>query len=471
MGIPYLPTSLDSPLSRRQKASWKRQQTENTRATCIVPAFFRLKGSVNRSALKQSLDDIVRRHKVLRTVYYGEHFGSVPKPGYSVFVSMFDLRSHPENQREFLAQDIAREETIRPFDLTRDQMLRASLLQLRDHEHLLLLIAHDIAYDGVSAELTLRELAILYNARITGRHPILPDLPVQYSDLTTVVIDSEETKDRDQHLTYWKRHLAESPNANPLATDRPRPPRRTSRAARERLFLSSSLIERLTSFGEDQQRLRAVLLGAFQTLLHRYTGSEDLVVAIPVPFRTLETEHLIGPFTNLIALRTDFSGDPTFRELIEQIHNDLREASRHKDVTLEEVADALAVRTEGGCSPFSQIQFDFRDEPAEMPEFLDMEVEALDYGVGISTFDLSLEITRQPGVAVLQSEIRHALVRALHDPTDAGWLSDVIGWGCRQSGHSSLTPANSHGGGTTSHSSGVEQDQCGIPSDLRAPAL
>jgi amino acid adenylation domain-containing protein len=397
MGIPYLPTSLGSPLSPRQKASWKREQTEDTRATCIVPALFRLQGSVNRPALKQSLDDIVRRHEVLRTVYHGEPFESVLKPGYSVFVSMFDLRSHPENEREFLAQQIAREESSRPFDLTRDQMLRASLLQLRDHEHLLLLTAHDIAYDGVSAELTLRELAILYNARITGRHLSLPDLPIQYSDLATLLIDSEETKDRDQHLAYWKRHLADSPNVIPLSTDRPRPPRRTSRGARERLLLSSSLIERLTSFGEDQQSLRAVLLGAFQTLLHRYTGSEDLVVAIPVSFRTLEAEHLIGPFTNLIALRTDFSGDPTFRELIEQIHDDLREASRHKDVTLEEIADALAVRTEGGCSPFSQIQFDFRDEPSEIPEFLDLKVESLDFGVGISTFDLSLEITRQPG--------------------------------------------------------------------------
>jgi len=163
------------------------------------------------------------------------------------------------------------------------------------------------------------------------------------------------------------------------------------------LLLSNSLIERLMSFGEDQQRLRAVFLSAFQTLLHRYTGSEDLVVAIPVSCRTLESERLIGPFTNLVALRSDFSGDPAFRELIEQIHNDLQEASRHKDVTLEEVADALAVRSEAGCSPFSQVRFDFRDELAEMPEFLDLKVESLDFGLGISTFDLSLEITLQPG--------------------------------------------------------------------------
>ena len=395
MGIPYLATSLDSPLSSRQKASWKREQTEDTRATCVVPALFRLQGPLNKLALKQSLDDVVRRHEVLRTVYYGEHFESVVKPGYSVSVSMFDLRSRPENEREFLARQIAREESSRPFDLTRDQMLRASLLQLRDHEHLLLLIGHDIAYDGVSAELTLRELAILYNARITGQHPSLPDLPIQYSDLTRAQIDSEGTKDRDQDLAYWKRRLADSPNAIPLSTDRPRPLRRTSWGARERLLLSNSLIQRLMSFGEDQQRLRAVLLGAFQTLLHRSTGSEDLVVAIPVSCRTLETKHLIGPFTNLVALRTDFSGDPTFRELIEQIYNDLQEASRHKDVTLEEVADALAVRTEVGCSPFSQVRFDIRNEPAEMPEFLDLKVESLDFGVGISTFDLSLELTLQ----------------------------------------------------------------------------
>jgi len=152
------------------------------------------------------------------------------------------------------------------------------------------------------------------------------------------------------------------------------------------------------SFGEDQQRVRAVLLGAFQTLLHRYTSGEDLVVAVPVSCRTLETKHLIGPFTNLVALRTDFSGDPTFRELIEQIHNDLQEAFRHKDVTLEEVADALGVRTAVGCSPFSQVRFDFRDEPAEMPEFLDLKIEPLDFGLGVATSDLSLEVTRQLGV-------------------------------------------------------------------------
>jgi amino acid adenylation domain-containing protein len=395
MGI--LTASLSSPMSRRQEASWKREQTEDTRATCIVPVLFRLQGSVNRPALEQSLGDIVLRHEVLRTAYYGEHFESVVKPEYSVFVSMFDLRSHPENEREFLAQQIAREESSRAFDLAQDRMLRASLLQLQDHEHLLVLIAHDIAYDGVSAELTLRELAILYNARITGRPLSLPDLPIQYSDLTRVQLDSERAKDRDQHLAYWKRLLADSPNVIPLSTDRPRPPCRTSWIARERLLLSNSWIERLMSFGEDQEGLRAVLLGAFQTLLHRYTGSEDLVVAIPFSCRTTETEHLIGPFTNLVALRTDFSGDPTFRELIEQIHNGLREASHHKDVTLEEVADALAVRSEVGCSPFSQVRFDFRDESAELPEFLDLKVESLDFGVGISTFDLSLEITVQAG--------------------------------------------------------------------------
>src|SRR5580765_70048 len=149
MGISNLPTSLDSPLFHRQKASWKRAQADGTRATCIVTVFFRLQGSVNRPALKQSLDDIVRRHEVLRTVYHGEHFEPVLNPGYSVVVPMFDLRSHPENEREFLVQQIARVESIRPFDLTRDQMLRASLLQLRDDEHVLLLTAHDIAYDCV----------------------------------------------------------------------------------------------------------------------------------------------------------------------------------------------------------------------------------------------------------------------------------------------------------------------------------
>jgi len=159
---------------------------------------FRLQGLVNKSALEYSLGDIVLRHEVLRTAYHGESCGSVPKPGDSVFVSMFDLRSYPENEREFLAQQIAREEASRPFDLKRDQMLRASLLQLRDHEHLLVLTVHDIAYDGVSAELTLRELAIFYNARITGRPLSLLDLPIHYSDLERARIDSEGKKDRDQ---------------------------------------------------------------------------------------------------------------------------------------------------------------------------------------------------------------------------------------------------------------------------------
>ena len=397
MGISYLSAFLNSSLSHRQKASWKREQTEDTRATCIVPVLFRLQGMVNKSALEHSLGDIVLRHEVLRTAYHGESCESVVKPGNSVSVCVFDLRSHPESERESLARQIAKEEASRPFDLTSGQMLRASLLQLRDHEYVLVLTAHDIAYDGVSAELTLRELAILYNARVTGRPLSLPNLPIQHSDLIRVQIDSEGTRDRDQHLAYWKNRLASAPTMIPLATDRPRPPRRTSSGGRERLLLSKNLLERLMSFGEDRQRLCTVLLAAFQTLLHRYTGSEDLVVAIPVSCRTPETEGLIGPFTNLVALRSDFSGDPTFRELIEQIQNGLREASQHKDVTLEEVADALAVRNEVGYSPFSQIRFDFRDKPAEMPEFVDLKVESLDFGLGISTFDLSLEITLQPG--------------------------------------------------------------------------
>ena len=172
MGILNLPASRGSPLPRDRQTSLQREQTEDARATCVVPALFRLVGSLNKSALEQSLGDIVLRHEVLRT----RAFESVP-------ISLFDLRSHPENQREFLARQIASEEAIRPFDLASGPLLRASLFQLRDHEHLLLLSAHDIAFDDISAELAIRELAILYNARITGRPPSLPDLPVQYSGL------------------------------------------------------------------------------------------------------------------------------------------------------------------------------------------------------------------------------------------------------------------------------------------------
>ena len=209
-------------------------------------------------------------------------------------------------------RQLAREEAQRPFDLVRGPLLRESLLRLSRDEHVLLLGVHHIVSDGWSMDILLRELAALYGAFAAGRPSPLPELPVQYADFAVWQREWLQGAVLERRLEYWRTQLEGAPAVLELPTDRPRPAVQSYEGGRESLVLPRSLAEELKVLSRQEGgSLFMVLLAAFQALLSRYTGQQDIVVGSPIAGRTrAELEELIGFFVNTLVLRTDLSGDP-----------------------------------------------------------------------------------------------------------------------------------------------------------------
>ncbi|HZH99277.1 MAG TPA: condensation domain-containing protein, partial [Fimbriimonadaceae bacterium] len=305
-----------------QQRMWLLDQLEPDTPTYNISNAVRLAGRLNVESLGRSLKEIVSRHEALRTTFAavdGEPV-QVISPVTDVDLPIDDLTTLPEAEREDEAKRRARQEARRPFDLERGPLFRAKLLRLGEEEHLLLLTMHHVVSDGWSMGVLWRELGALYGAFSEGKPSPLAELPIQYADyalwqrqwLTGEVLDSQ--------LTYWKERLAELSPLE-LPTDRPRSAAQTHRGASQELVLSESLTEALRDLARREgATLFMVLLGAFQVLLSRYAGQEDVAIGTPIAGRTrAETEGLIGFFLNTLVMRTDLSGDPTFREVLSRV--------------------------------------------------------------------------------------------------------------------------------------------------------
>jgi hypothetical protein len=226
----------------------------------------------------------------------------------------------PEGEREAEARRQATDEAVLAFDLHRGPLIRAGLLRLGEEEHILLLTMHHIVFDGWSEGVLFRELAAFYEGFSTGQPAPHSDLPIQYRDFAVWQKQWLQGEIFDAQLAYWKKQLAGAPVLE-LPTDHPRPSVQTFRGSQQFLFIPKALTERLTAISRAEgTTLFMTLLAAFQTLLHRYTGKDDILVGSPVAGRNrTDIEALIGFFVNTLILRADLSGDPSFRELLERV--------------------------------------------------------------------------------------------------------------------------------------------------------
>ncbi len=394
-----MPRVVGFPLSFFQITPWILHQDAENRTICNVPGFYYLRGKLDVAAFQQSLDEVVRRHEVLRTTYRVDDGipASVVHPARPLPLTVIDLRSLPEEEREPRARHLAAQDADRSFDLTCDIMLRVSLFQVRDEEYFLLLTGHRIAWDASSLGITFRELASLYNSVDRMNRPSLPELPIQYGDFARSHAEADRESRFDELVLYWKDRLAGSADVLPLTIERQRPARRTFRGAHGRWLLDAGLASRLELFGRKERgSLFMVLFSAFQTLLHRYTGSEDVVTGSPVSCRNAQTDHLIGSFVNLIPLRTDFSGDPTFLELLVRIRKDVLDAQAHKDLPFEKMLEALNRQRSASYHPVFQAMFQLKDTHEETPELAGLTVEGVDFTGHTAELDLILEVRERP---------------------------------------------------------------------------
>ncbi|HEU4753720.1 MAG TPA: condensation domain-containing protein, partial [Armatimonadota bacterium] len=315
-------------------------------------------------------------------------------------VPVEDLSGWSEADREAAVSRRAGEEAVRPFDLAAGPLFRAALLRLRAQEHVLLLTMHHIVSDGWSTGVLFRELSALYAAYREGGESPLPEPGLQYADYAVWQREQLAGEALDRQLSYWRERLRAAPELLELPTDRPRPPVQTYRGASVPVELSPELLERLQALGRSEgATLYMMLLGAFQVLLGKYAGSEDVVVGSPIAGRTRgEVEELIGFFVNTLVLRTDLEGNPGFREVLRRVREATLGAYEHQELPFEKLVAELQPERSLSHSPLFQVMFTLQNADAggRGGALAGLEVGGVGAAMEIAQFDLSLTLVATP---------------------------------------------------------------------------
>ncbi len=385
------------PASYSQQSLWFLDQLSPGQATFNIILAGRIRGPLDHGVLGRCFAEIVRRHETLRTTFDnvdGQPI-QVVAPGLELPLTAIDLRSLDGPSREAEARRIAVQESRRPFDLARGPLARITLVVMADDDHGILLTMHHIISDGWSLGVAAQELAALYDAFRRGEPSPLDPPPIQYTDYSLWQRQLLEGEAGEALVEYWSRHLA---GVSPLElpTDRPRPPLRTARGD----FLPIVIPGELAGPLRDLCRRTGVtpfmiLLAAFKTLLHRYSGQQDIAVGSPIANRNRsEVEGLIGYFVNMLALRTDLSGDPSFLDLVRRVREVALSAYEHQDLPLEKVVEALRPPRDPSRTPLFQVMFVLQNN--QIPDLthpeLSLDSLEIDEGTGTAKFDLSLSL-------------------------------------------------------------------------------
>ncbi|MBT8407959.1 MAG: AMP-binding protein, partial [Deltaproteobacteria bacterium] len=356
----------------------------------------RLTGQINVSALEKGLKEIVRRHEALRTTfrYAGGRPVQVIAETMSLEMPLIDLSGQPRKEREVEAERLTRDEAMRRFDLAKGPLFSAVLIRLSDDEHVLLLTMHHIVSDEWSMGVFGSELAVLYKAYCNGEASPLPELPIQYADFAHWQREWLQGEVLENQLSYWRNQL-EGVSLLQLPTDHPRPAVQTYRGASQSLLLSATLTEALNALSQSEgATLFMTLLAAFNTLLYRHTGQEDIVVGSPIANRNrVEIEGLIGFFVNSLAMRTDLSGNPTFRELIRRVKKVALGAYEHQDLPFEKLVEELNPERDMSHTPLFQVMINMTNVRDTAFELHNLSAERLPSVESQSKFDFTLYAT------------------------------------------------------------------------------
>jgi len=388
------------PLSFAQRRMWFLHRMDPASAVYNVPAAVRVSGALDAEALRRALDEVVRRHEVLRGSYTqveGEPV-QVTAPAAPLDLPVEDLSALPAEARDAESMRIANGEARAPFDLARGGLLRARLVRLAADDHLLLVTAHHIVTDGWSVSLMFRELAALYQAFAAGRPSPLPELALQYADFAAWQREHLRGERMDRLAEHWTRRMEGAPALLELPTDRPRPPEATFAGRMLRFELPAALVPELHALARrESASLFMVLTAAFSAVLARWSGQEQVVVGTPVANRgRAETEGMIGLFVNTLAIRADLSGGPTLRELLKRVRDAALEAFAHQELPFEKLVELLKTRRSLGHHPVFQVMLALQNT-GDAPEIGGMRLEPLRLDAAGARFDLSLSVRERDG--------------------------------------------------------------------------
>jgi amino acid adenylation domain-containing protein/non-ribosomal peptide synthase protein (TIGR01720 family)/FkbM family methyltransferase len=382
------------PLSFSQERLWFIDQLEGT-VQYHLPAVLRLTGKLDRAALEHTLQTIVNRHEVLRTVFRhrdGKTWQHIKeKNGWKL--SLPDGPQYNENPEDL--QHTIDELIKKPFDLSKDDMIRASLISSSEEEHLLVVVMHHIASDGWSISVLVKEVIELYNSYIDGQPASLETLEIQYADFAIWQRNYLQGELLDLKLSYWKEKL-QGVSPLELSTDFLRPAVWSSRGAMARFNIDAKLSEQLQLLSQEQgTTLFMTLLAALKVLLHRYTGQRDICVGSGIAGRQhQEVENLIGFFVNTLALRSDVSGEEPFSDLLQQVKATTLGAYENQEVPFEKVVDAIVTQRDMSRNPLFQVMFVLQNTPGvPVLKLGEVELSRETYQHTTAQFDLSFSIT------------------------------------------------------------------------------
>ncbi len=400
IGAPLIkPRAADAApqMSYAQQRLWFIDQLAPGQATYNIPYAVRLSGQLQVAVLERALNEIIRRHEVLRTTFVtnaGEP-AELIAPTLNYKLPFVDLRTLPESERAPEASRLAINEAQQPFDLSQGPLLRVSLLRLAEEEHVALITMHHIVSDGWSMGVFVREVAALYETLSSGAQSPLQELPIQYADFASWQKDWLSGEVLDEQLSYWKQHLGGGLPVLDLPTDRPRPAVQTFRGTRQFFKIDAATSQALKTLSRAEgATLFMTLLAAFQTLLHRYTGQEDICVGTPVAGRNrAEVENLIGFFVNTLVMRGDLTGQPSFRELLRRVREVSLESFARQDLPFQKLVEELQPERDLSRPPLFQVWFVLQNAPLSSLNFPGLTIAPFDVDSGIAQFDLSLDMT------------------------------------------------------------------------------
>ncbi len=393
------------PLSYQQEQLWVLDRFNPGNAFYNIPMTWRLKGDLNVPRLEKSLQEVVRRHEILRTCFVMEDEQPRQKvvEACDVPLRVADLRQLQAGEREEQAKKVVAEEAGKAFDLSQAPLMRGVLARTDEREHVLGLTLHHIICDDWSLGLLMKELGKLYEAYGRGEEPSLPELKMQYGEYALEQREGLSEGKFQQQMEYWKGQLEGMPQVLELPTDHVRPARESFRGASEQRLLRGGLLEGLNALGRaEKASLLMTMLAAFQVLLMRYSGQEDFGVGTVVANRKqIETKELIGFFLNTLVIRANLGGEPTFREMLRRAREAVLSGYEHQDLAFEKLVEELAPVRDVSRSPVFQVAFILRRSIEGKSELGGLEMVPFELDPGTSKFDLIMGVEEAGQNAVI----------------------------------------------------------------------
>ncbi len=382
------------PLSFAQERLWIMDQLVPGSPVYNVFQALRLSGPLDVQSLERAFSGVLRRHEVLRTVFPAVSGEPVQKilPEAVTVLPVESLIHLPAGEREAEARRLATAEARTPFDLASGPLLRLRLLRLDTEEHVLLLTLHHIVCDDWSLGVLAREVQEIYRAGREGRPSHLPELPVQYGDFAVWQREWLTAEALEEKLAYWTAHLGTNPPVLALPTDRPRPAVQTFRGAVRRARVPAALADSLRGLARAEgASLFMTLLAGYAALLSRAAGQPEVVVGCASAGRDrVEIEGLIGFFVNILPVRLDVSGTPTWRELLGRVRTAALGAYDHPDLPFEKLVAALQPRRDLGHAALRQVGFAFENHSGGTLELAGLTSRPLEVETGVARLDLTL---------------------------------------------------------------------------------